>query len=945
MDYSNQHTESLIFDGALTLPTAAAVAVVLLALTTWLLFRDRRAVGKFWASVFWCTRVAAGALALWMAVGPTMEKIERTSTPQSIALIADHSESMSVIDPPEGYDELRWALAAEQSSSDPRPAEVAMIAADRASVALAVAAQHCQAASRMLVEHRPLEQLGHILELVHVASSRAEQHFQTMITELTGNRDDFVERVARAERLLAGPIAQSLAVAENAISQRGDGLVEELTSALAQLSDSLAGAQRRSDSIARDLLQSHSTDHDQDVVARQSYNRFERAQQALIALENSALDQLPEGVRINRFQFDAALTAVSSVDPWRQLGQTNDESALQRRGAETLAVTTDLSDVLHQLAKARTANATRLAVVYTDGRHNAPDVSAPQEVAAELNDLPIYFVPVGSTALVRDLMVHRVKAPSTVVERDSAVIEAIVTAFDSDGQQTEIVLRHEGKIIDRKPLEFIGDRIDRRITFEVSAEKIGWQEYELALAAIDGEASQANNVVPISWEVVKDKFRVLLADGVSQWEYRYLQQLFRRDPHVECDELLFFPRLRGTGALAANPRFPRTVDDWAVYDIVILGDVSPRQMPRASQESLVEYVRNRQGHLILIAGRDHMPQAYRGQPLIDLLPVEPYPGTMYDGYTVSLTDEGRLNSALAIEDGAKVSEAAWQSVYDQKPLGSMSVYSKPKATARTLIEAMPYGVPTVELQRRTPDNPAFLCWHQVGAGRVVYLATPQTWKLRFLRGDRRHHRFWGQMIRWITAPNLGSGSDLVRLSTDRTRYRVNQPVEATVWLKDQTGRPLSEQEVQIAARVLEQTISHAPLKPDAEIAGRYTAVLPGLPAGAYEIVVEGSVVSQLLASESEQTNVRTLISVEASDSIEMMDTRCDRALLEQIAMTTGGQVVPPTAVAEILALASLSPEVHETVQRTPLWNRWSNLWIIVGCLFLEWTVRKAKGFV
>ena len=609
-------------------------------------------------------------------------------------------------------------------------------------------------------------------------------------------------------------------------------------------------------------------------------------------------------------------------------------------------VTTDLSGVLEQLAKARSSSATRLAVVYTDGRHNAPDGATPQEAAAELGDMPVFLVPVGSTALVRDLVVHRVKAPSSVVERDSAVIEAIVTAFDSDGQHSEIVLRHEGKVIDRKSLEFTGDRIDRRVTFEVYADELGWQEYELSLQAIDGEASEANNVAPISWEVVKDKFRVLLSDGVSQWEYRYLQQLFRRDPHVECDELLFFPRLRGTGNLATHPTFPKTVDDWAMYDVVILGDISPRQLSRASQESLVEYVRSRDGHLILIGGRDHMPQAYQGQPLMDLLPVEPYPGPLYDSYTVALTDEGRLHSALAIEDGAKMSELAWQSVYDQKPLGALNAYCKPKATARTLIEAIPYGTAvSVELPQADSEQPVFLCWQQVGSGKVVYLSTPQTWKLRFLRGDRRHHRFWGQMLRWVTATNLGSGFELVRLSTDQTRYNVNQPVEITVWLKDQTGRPLAGQDVGVSAHVLDKTVTTVPLVPDDEIAGRYTASIKGLPAGAYEIVVEGAIVDQLLSGQSEQTNVRSLISIESSDSLEMMDTRCDRALLEQIAKTTGGRVVPPTAVAEVLQLASLSPEVHENVERTPLWNRWPNLWIILGCLFTEWIVRKAKGLV
>jgi len=88
-----------------------------------------------------------------------------------------------------------------------------------------------------------------------------------------------------------------------------------------------------------------------------------------------------------------------------------------------------------------------------------------------------------------------------------------------------------------------------------------------------------------------------------------------------------------------------------------------------------------------------------------------------------------------------------------------------------------------------------------------------------------------------------------------------------------------------------------------------------------------------------------MVTIESSDNIEMLDTRCNRPLLEQIAKMTGGQVVPPTAIDEVLKLASLSPEVTETVHRTPLWNRWKNLWIVLGCLSVEWIVRKRKGLV
>jgi hypothetical protein len=48
---------------------------------------------------------------------------------------------------------------------------------------------------------------------------------------------------------------------------------------------------------------------------------------------------------------------------------------------------------------------------------------------------------------------------------------------------------------------------------------------------------------------------------------------------------------------------------------------------------------------------------------------------------------------------------------------------------------------------------------------------------------------------------------------------------------------------------------------------------------------------------------------------------------------------------EVLDLVSFTPEVSERVERTPLWNRWSSLVIVLGCLFTEWVVRKAKGLV
>jgi hypothetical protein len=548
--------------------------------------------------------------------------------------------------------------------------------------------------------------------------------------------------------------------------------------------------------------------------------------------------------------------------------------------------------------------------------------------------------------LQRDVMLHRVEAPAAVAEKDSAVIDVIVTGFDCEGLAAAVVLRHEGREVDRKPIEFSGNRSDYRARFMVPAKELGWQEYIVEVEPVEDEMNTANNYQPVSFEVVRDRVRLLLADAIARWEYRYLNQLFRRDEHVEFDELLFLPRLHGTGKLASRPEFPRDVDGWARYDVVVLGDVSSRQLSTESQQSLADFVRVRGGNLMVIAGQNSMPGEFATQPLGELLPVERNQSLVpQQGYSLRLTEEGRFHSALLIADSAEESRSIWRSVYERFPIYGLSEYSRPKSTARTLIEAFADSAGDVRAAESGSVERSFLCWHRVGAGRVAYLAAPDTYRLRFRRGDRMHHRFWGQFLRWITAANTGAGTDVVRLQTDRTRYTEGEPVEVTVWLKDPSGRPLANEQVHVEARMFNDETRSIDLTPDADVAGRYFASVSNLTPGAFQLSVKGNVVEQLLAQNGEANEPKATITITAGDSIEMLNTHCNRPLLEQIAKMTGGQVIPPTAIGEVLNLVSFTPDVHETVQRTPLWNRWSNLFIVLGCLFTEWIVRKAKGLV
>ena len=942
-----QLTEQIIFDGSIGVGSAILLALFIATVAAWLMWRERRTLGTSWAALFWVLRMTALGTALWMLAGPMQEHRKQQSKPQSIAILADGSSSMVTVDPQLSSDTLRWALSAK---SEGEGAIVTLC--DRAVVALNTGKAACLAANQKLTEHRPLEQIRASRSDIAAAVVRAVDYCQKLAVGLD-EFEDLGDRVARAEDILDGTVTESLTELKRLLDDNQVTSSGELATLFESVTEGVSAAGRRMESLSHDVLQTFAEEEADSLGEVSGLTRREKAAAALDGLEESVLSEFDSDVRIRRFMFDERVAPVDGSIPW-SIALDSDPLESEPVAAVHLASsktgslpTTNLSAMLEQLASSQSSDSTRLALVLSDGHHNSMDSPPPQEIAAGLVNLPVYFVPVGSTKTLRDVQLHRVEAPSSVTKDDTATIETIVTATNCDGLSTEVVLRRDGVEVQRKLLAFVGSRIDRRVNFQIQCDELGIQEYEISVELVDEESNTANNVAPVTLEVVRDKIRVLLVDGISQYEYRFLQQLFRRDRHVECEELLFYPRVRGTGEIARRLRLPETADDWSVYDVVVIGDVGPRHFSSQSQQALADYVRQQNGHLILIAGRDHMPHGFVDQPLMELLPVERNEdASLSEPHGVAFTEEGKLHSAMAIESDAQSSRLAWENTYMRHPLYELSVYSKPKESARTLLRAVPVDQASdVGVRESLLGRPAFLSWHQVGGGRVVYLASPQTYLLRFRRGDSRHHRFWGQMLRWITAAESAAGSETIRISTNHNRYHPNEPVEVTVWLKDQTGRPLAQQEFSVEASTLEGVVGSYPMEADEEVAGRYFATISELTAGTYELALAGEVIETLSLAREGHEQIRKLVTIESSENLEMIDTSANVSLLEQIAKVTGGQIVPPTAMSEVLKLASLTPEVTETVRRTPLWNRWTNLWIVFGCLAIEWVVRKQKGLV
>ena len=961
--------EHFAADGPIGPSIAIALGIALSLLITWTLFRESYVLGRRCTLLFWVLRLAALAVVLWMLLAPMKVLVETSTTRKAIVIATDVSGSMQTVDPAGTSDDVRWALAGGTGPFRTGPFRTGPFrtgpfrtgpsttteSADRAVVALGVALRQLQLARESLQQRRQDRTAYESVSATALALSRVREHLRHILDRPQGPASSdkcriLANRVIKmfesAEFSVFGQVAA--AIAKNRAPQNGwqEGL-PDLEHRVASIKTVLL-------ELARIAAENEGRELDRDtpqfMANARNVSRLDRAVTTVESLHGS-LSTIREKADVRYASFDQAVHGLTS-QPSLEKGRSE---ALSKRDASPVAPGTNLTGtnskgtnltaVFDALQRERQQQPFAAVILFSDVAHNQSGVRNPRDVAATLTDTPTYVVPVGNTRHVRDVRLHSVFAPTVAMRNDDIVIEASLQAFECEGQVCVVQLLQDGKAIDQREVVLDSGFASRTVRFERRVQALGTEHFRIAIEPIEGELSTDNNGRDFEVNVTRSDIKVLLADEFPRWEYRYLTQLFRRDDKVQCDELLFRPRMIATGRREATNSFPVTVDDWDQYDVVMLGDVPSEHLPVAPQESLVAYLAQRGGTLVMIAGQAAMPHAYQNQPLAEILPVAPVGGTVSagspgfesTGFEFRITADGRVHPALMIGETEEENAVAWDLVNRNLPLAAVSPWRRPLAAARTLIAAVPRNSAAADDEK----NSAFLCWQPVGRGRIVYLAGPESYRLRFLRGDRLHYRFWGQLLRWAIAADLAAGSQYVRVRTDKSRYESREAVQVTVRLANAAGEPVVADDVSARMTCGNDTRT-VPLVSDPQVPGAYRAEVGSLPPGAYRIEPVGAAVESL-QRENQQEPAFADVTVYEELSTELTETRCDRALAQQIADMTGGQVVPPTAISEVLALTNLEPIVSTKVEHRPLWVQWKYLWIVFGCLQLEWIVRKRLG--
>jgi hypothetical protein len=265
----------------------------------------------------------------------------------------------------------------------------------------------------------------------------------------------------------------------------------------------------------------------------------------------------------------------------------------------------------------------------------------------------------------------------------------------------------------------------------------------------------------------------------------------------------------------------------------------------------------------------------------------------------------------------------------------------------------------------TTRQHTLLATMNIGLGRVMYLASPQTWRLRYVQTpgsdshiEDVHRRFWGQVVRWAVGNDLPAGGKFVRFGTNKHSYIGGESIiiTARVLKEDLSPMPADSFKMIATAKDGSQAGEAAMVPAPSEGAGIYRGSMT-LPAGAYALGVRGGQAERLLNSDTTVDGAQKTLAVEVEPnaSVEDRDVNADPQTMAAIARAGAG-VAMDGAYFDVLAdrLPVVDRDETQIIQaglfsdpndsRTKI-AHWAFFSLFILLLTTEWILRKRGGLV
>ena len=608
---------------------------------------------------------------------------------------------------------------------------------------------------------------------------------------------------------------------------------------------------------------------------------------------------------------------------------------------QTTRLGTAVSTVLDDLRGTEPA----AIVILSDGINTDGPGLSHAATTARRRGVPLFTIGLGEEKPVSDLELSDLLVEDVVFAGDAVNFEFQLIGTGFAGRKVDVVLRDRDKpgVLARMDATVGPDGRPQRLRLPYRPPEAGKFRYVVEVETLNGEPETENNRQERTVTVSDQKIRVLLVHAVPSYEYRYLANMLERDASIELSTVLQTADPEHAEQSSSALRgFPVRRDELFEYDVIILGDADPTLLSDSMMQNLVDFVYNqgsdgrqgRGGALVCIAGSEHMPLAYGDTPLAPLLPIEPgsagradAAGVAVEGFVLEPTDLGLESPPMQLGDSPAETQKIWS---DLPPLYWF---------VRTP-EVKPGAIVLARHPRQVDHEGRplpLISMHYVGAGKVLFQATDETWRWRWRVGDVFFARYWVQTIRFLSRAKLAEGDLSAELTADRREYQRGETARLRVRFADERLSPAADDGVTVVLEHKGHKTQRIKLHRSAVARGVFEGRVTKPPVGSYHAWVA----IPTLEGRTPSVDFEVVAPPGEFKRVEM-----DAAELKRAAHRTGGRFYTFWEAAGLPDDLPAGRQVPiESLPPKPLWNTWPVLLLFLVLLAAEWILRKWGGMV
>jgi uncharacterized membrane protein len=479
-------------------------------------------------------------------------------------------------------------------------------------------------------------------------------------------------------------------------------------------------------------------------------------------------------------------------------------------------------------------------------------------------------------------------------------------------------------------------------------------------------------------------YRILYVSGRPNWEYKFLKRALDEDDEIQITSLIRIARkepkfsFRDSRVDSANPLFsgfedvseeekeqydepvfarmgrtsqdelkkgfPKDAEELFEYNAVILDDLEHDFFTLEQQSLLRQFVAVRGGGLLVLGGQESMRgKGFKNSVLNQLLPVYGE-----DGVSSDIAIPTPYASIAETPDTSSVPKVEFE-LTREGWLQPFLRLAENESAERTRLEKMP----TFEVLNRTRgvkpgasilaeaklssgDTVPILATQKFGKGRSATLMIGDMWRWGLHHDgpkDSPLAQSWRQMIRWLM-------TDVPKSIQMKLKDDANASEKTNVLVVDVKGsdfKPIDNAKVVITIVAPSGRESVAQAEGSASAAGLYESTVVADEEGVYTATAE------VHAPDGSPLGSAQLGWVYEPSALELQEIGTNEKVLESIARDTQGQVISLDDL-DVFVDSLPTKKVPVTEKRVlPLWHQSWVMLFALGCLCIEWGLRRKYG--